>query len=107
MCAFRNNFAYVVIYYSMDISVTFLLLLSSSKVNISSVLFRFTNVFVKCFPCNNKILLCRVPPPNCTSLDFVIKPFVRNYVLSSFVSIATHLYFDFPYKLVHLVIFVF
>ena len=48
-----------------------------------------------------------VPPPECTSLYFVIKPFVHNYVLSSFVSIATRLYFDFPYKLVHLVVFVF
>ena len=52
--------------------------------------------------------MCRVPPPKCTSLYFVIKPFVRNYVLLSFVSIATRLYFYFPYKLVHLVhLFVF
>ena len=51
--------------------------------------------------------MCGVPPPKCTSLYFVIKPFVHNYVLSSFVSIAIRLYFDFPYKLVHLVVFVF
>ena len=51
--------------------------------------------------------MCGVLPPKCTSLYFVIKPFVHNYVLSFFVSIATRLYFDFPYKLVHLVVFVF
>ena len=51
--------------------------------------------------------MCGVLPPKCTSLYFVIKPFVLNYVLSFFVSIATRLYFDFPYKLVHLVVFVF
>ena len=54
-----------------------------------------------------RFFMCGVPPPKCTSLYFVIKPFVHNYVLSSFVSIATRLYFDFPYKLVHLVVFVF
>ena len=51
--------------------------------------------------------MCGVPPLKCTSLYFVIKPFVHNYVLSSFVSIATRFYFDFPYKLVHLVVFLF
>ena len=32
---------------------------------------------------------------------------IHNCVLSSFVSIATRFYFDFPHKLVHLVVFVF
>ena len=51
--------------------------------------------------------MCGVPPQKCTSLYFVIKPFVGNYVSSSFVSIATRFCFDFPYKLVHLVVFLF
>ena len=54
-----------------------------------------------------RFFMCRVPPPKCTSLYFVIEPFVHNYFLSSFVSIATRFCFDFPYKLVHLVVFVF
>ena len=45
-------------------------------------------------------------PLKCSSLYFVIKPLVHNYVLSSFVSIATRLYVDFPYKLVHLAVLV-
>ena len=52
-----------------------------------------------------RFFMCGVPPPKCTSLYFVIKPFVHNYVLSSFVSIASR--FCFPFKLVHLVVFVF
>ena len=54
-------------------------------------------------------ILCMRSAPKMHKLVtyLVIKRFVHNYVLSSFVSIATRLYFDFPYKLVHLVVFVF
>ena len=70
----------------MNIHVTYLCYFIFIQSQYKGILFRLTYLFVKCFPCNNKILHVRCSAPK---MYHPVLCLTHNYVLSPFVSIAS------------------